>query len=37
MSALCQKRTHAPQQRSSLFDPLIGVREQLRGVEADYH
>jgi hypothetical protein len=24
MSALCQKRTHAPQQNSVLFDDLVG-------------
>src|SRR5262249_35719577 len=30
MSALCQKRTPAPQQRTSLFDHFVGAREQLR-------
>ena len=30
MSALGQKRTHAPQQTTSLFDDLIGAREQRR-------
>jgi hypothetical protein len=28
MSALCQKQTHALQQKLSLFDQLIGKRQQ---------
>jgi hypothetical protein len=28
MSALCQKRTHAPQQTPVLFDDLVGADEQ---------
>jgi hypothetical protein len=36
MSALCQKRTHAAQQRRSLFDHRVGDGEQLvRNCEAE--
>jgi hypothetical protein len=31
MSQRCQQRTHAAQQIESLFDQLIGARDQLRG------
>ena len=31
MSALCQKRTHAPQQTKSLFEDFVGAREQRNG------
>src|SRR5215510_356693 len=30
MSAMGQKRTHAPQQTSSLFDQLVSERKQIR-------
>jgi hypothetical protein len=30
MSALCQKRTNAPQQKVRLFDHLVGTRKQCR-------
>src|ERR1035441_5546191 len=30
MSALCQKRTRAPQQTASLFDHHVGAREERR-------
>jgi hypothetical protein len=37
MSAMCRKRTPAPQQRTSLFDHFVSAREQLRWhVEAEY-
>jgi len=29
VSALCQKQTHAPQQNKSLFNHIVGKREQL--------
>ena len=29
MSALCQKRTHAAQQKGSLFDQRVGAQQEL--------